>query len=390
MTGDTQPLTGRPHYDAPSITSPTALAPGERQILERLCQGSKSVSLEPLRGGYSGSRLFLLDRKDREGHVLAKGVAKIDSPEKITRERRGHLLAKDILGPNVPEVIAFAYEEDLAGVLLSLAGIRRPPLRTLQSVMTSLDGSPETLAELEEIWDEVLGVLASLYFPGREERLNLYSHNTFQEKYSQRTIDRFSTLLSWPASRESLLFQEWGLTLKHPRLFYEGVLPPALKRPPWYVACGVAHGDLNGANILLDKVKNVWLIDFFHTHENHHLLQDLTKLENDLKFLMTPLPSDEDLKALVRMEGLVQEQNSLTEPLPEVVALPSRILKTYNSIRRLREFASQVTVDPGIGNYRIPLLRYAAHTMGFEECTLLQKKAAAVSVALLCEKLSRG
>ena len=54
------------------------------------------------------------------------------------------------------------------------------------------------------------------------------------------------------------------------------------------------HGDLNGANVIIDERDNVWLIDFFHTHRGH-IFKDFAKLENDLLYIYTPIKSENDL-----------------------------------------------------------------------------------------------
>ena len=66
------------------------------------------------------------------------------------------------------------------------------------------------------------------------------------------------------------------------------------------------HGDLNGANVILDPQGNVWLIDFFHTGPGH-VLKDLLKLENDLFYIFTPLEDEAALaQALALTDGLCE------------------------------------------------------------------------------------
>lgn len=49
-------------------------------------------------------------------------------------------------------------------------------------------------------------------------------------------------------------------------------------KTPWHALVGLAHGDLNGANIIIDAMDAVWLIDFA-TSERLPLCTDLAKME---------------------------------------------------------------------------------------------------------------
>ena len=51
----------------------------------------------------------------------------------------------------------------------------------------------------------------------------------------------------------------------------------------------LVHGDLNGANILVDSESIVWVIDFAFTAPGH-VLKDLAKLENTCLFEYSPSP----------------------------------------------------------------------------------------------------
>jgi len=52
-------------------------------------------------------------------------------------------------------------------------------------------------------------------------------------------------------------------------------------------------------NILIDEIGNIWVIDFGYAGKGH-VLKDITKLENDILYEMTPI-NDEEAFA----EGLV-------------------------------------------------------------------------------------
>lgn len=368
-------------YDAPAVEGSCAVSPEDLDIVQDLCRGSKAIRLEPLSGGFSGSRVFLVHRTARTGGAQSLAVAKIDEPAKITKERRGHLLAKSLLGPNVPEVIACSYGDHRAGLLYSLATMRKPPVRTLKAC---LEARPD-LEEVDAIWDEVFQVLRDLYVNVRTEEVNPFVKNTFQPEYTQHTLERLAAVLKCDVSGPVTVYGA-GATLPPPTRFYD-LLPLRLAASGLPMRLSVAHGDLNLANILLDRVRNVWVIDFFHAREDHYLLQDVAKLENDLKFIAAHLALQGDLEAFLAMERALVAQPNLGAPLPDL-DLPAGMRVAWRSIGRLRAFAAHDLGESDPFPYRVAQLRYAAHTLSFDEPDEMQKRAAAISVLLLCDWLS--
>jgi protein-tyrosine phosphatase len=151
------------------------------------------------------------------------------------------------------------------------------------------------------------------------------------------------------------------------------------------------HGDLNGANILVDDHQNVWLIDFFHSRR-HHVLCDFAKLENDLLFLWTPVADEAALRDQIALLDRLREQSELPDPLPEATAaqIPEGLVRTWETLRILRRIAARY-----LGLYRSSwhraavALRYAAHTLSFDEARPLQKQAALYAAghhAAVCQK----
>jgi hypothetical protein len=164
------------------------------------------------------------------------------------------------------------------------------------------------------------------------------------------------------------------------------------------VACCVVHGDLNLANVLLDGTGNTWLIDYFWTRLGH-ALQDIAKLENDLKFILVSLEDDAALARAVEWErGLLSQEDLLgpVPPLPTALAVDPRLAKAHAAIARLRELGADLLREAGLpgpvpaAEYRIAQLRYSAHTLSFDECDLRQKRFALASSCLLAERLARA
>ena len=101
--------------------------------------------------------------------------------------------------------------------------------------------------------------------------------------------------------------------------FYDETLHEIPRRPADQVYQSWMHGDLNGANILLDDHSNVWLIDFFHARRGH-VLQDLVKLENDLLYIFSGIEEHELPEALELSDRLLAVADLAAQPQASTVA----------------------------------------------------------------------
>ncbi|WP_156504429.1 phosphotransferase, partial [Oleiphilus sp. HI0066] len=150
-------------------------------------------------------------------------------------------------------------------------------------------------------------------------------------------------------------------------------LPPLTGDYPF----AFVHGDLNGANVIIDERDNVWLIDFFHTHRGH-VLKDFAKLENDLLYIYTPIESDADLQLAYEFSDFLLRFDDPFDYLPKLSEqfLGTQFERTYESVCHIRKLASQQIEknDPSRKiQWLIPQLRYAVHTIGFDEPNELQR-----------------
>jgi hypothetical protein len=180
------------------------------------------------------------------------------------------------------------------------------------------------------------------------------------------------------------------MRLPDPKRFYDRV-PELLKRDAQDAPVAWVHGDLNFANALLDNAGNTWLIDYFHTGAAH-ALKDCAKLENDLKFILLPVANEAALSKMREWEEFLLTQESLDaplSPLPAPLAAVPSLAKTHAGIVRIRGWARELCAGvTSMDQYWIALLRYSAHTMGFDEPDELQKKHAMIATALTADRLA--
>ena len=151
----------------------------------------------------------------------------------------------------------------------------------------------------------------------------------------------------------------------------------------------LAHGDLNFQNVICDSSENVWFIDWTHSGE-HPLEMDFTKMENDVKFVMTKELALEDLPHLKQFEEYLVKNRVPAKPdeLPQELQFARwdlRFRKMLESIRCIRRACLDLKRQDDWLVYRVGLLRYALHTLSFDkrrargECEVVQLMHALVA-----------
>lgn len=117
------------------------------------------------------------------------------------------------------------------------------------------------------------------------------------------------------------------------------------------------------------------MIDFFHTSRGH-VLKDLAKLENDLLYLWTPVRDARELEEALEITRALRAVTDLGAPLPASIPVrSSRLVRAWHVLRILRGWGAKlVRHDRDPRQLSIALLRYAAHTLSFDEANEWQKR----------------
>jgi nicotinamidase-related amidase len=382
---------GRPR---PGIELPegTSLDDEERRIVEHLYRECRSVRLVPIGGGYSGSRVFGSFPVDRRGRREIPFVTKIDRHDRIARERVAVEGVENLLGANAPRLADHVDLETRGAIKYHFATMYAGQVRTLQRAFREADG-PDAVRRLFDALAE--RVLSRLYQAPVVDRLDIFDYYGYRPRYAEATLARVAEL--GEVDGDAVRVPGLDGIFPHPGCFY-GLLHGRERREPEEVACCTVHGDLNLANVLVDDATNTWLIDYYWTRTGH-ALDDVAKLENDLKFILLPLPDDEALRRAAAYERHLDAHDDLLAPVappsPELLADPA-LAKVHAAVARLRALAADLLREAGLPGpvpareHRIARLRYSAHTLSFEECDLRQKRFALVSTCLLAERLAAG
>ncbi|MCB1159242.1 MAG: isochorismatase family protein, partial [Leptospiraceae bacterium] len=359
----------------------------DKILLQYLFRDTTEVNFHCLDGGFSGNVVLKARAKDIYGHSQSPSVVKIGKRELIAKERINFERIQEVLGNNAPSVVDFAELEDRGAIKYRYAAmLDNNEVRTFQKLYALSDDLQEIENILRIVFTQQLG---KMYSAANHETLNLMQYYDFTDKYAVSIRQRVEHLTGHKAEGESLSLH--GHNLPNVCYFYERDLKNLKETVPAPHYVSYIHGDLNGANILIDGQKNVWLIDFFHTHRGH-ILKDLIKFENDLLFIFMEIHSKKEFHEAVKLLNVLLNLEDLGVPLEnfarkEDFTFP-QIQKAFQTICILRSFYPElIQTDRSPYQYYVAIMRYAMHTMSFDESNEFQKQLALYTGAQASAKI---
>ena len=337
----------------------------QKTIIELLCMHWTLTQLRPLAGGFSGSLLFVAEGWKGAARTEPM-VLKVDDFTQMRRELDGYHQVKDFFGKNVPTFGYPVIQGDYLGVGMELAAMEGNP-RTLQDSFEDAD-TEESLARFMLRLDKALRLLSEKLYSNTRELSWVVPYRSFglhAEKQQQWLRENGEIILSYldPAVRAE-----------------SNVNPEQLAKLLRLVASNgdgidseicVGHGDLNLANVICDDGDNIWFIDWTHCGPAPVEL-DFAKLESDVKFVVSKEFDAEDLARLKTFEEYLLSHRLPAEPngLPDELKFAKwdlRFRKILEAVRKIRQTCFDLKVGDDWLAYRVALLRYALHTLGFDK-----------------------
>lgn len=365
----------------------TRLSETDHRLVRYLFRGCREVTVRTLDGGFSGNAVLGARSIDLHGHAEAPHVVKIGAAAAIGQERTAFERIEAVLGNSAPRIVEFADLGGRGALKYRYAAIGHSPARSFQKLYES--GLQQ--GEIDRILDSVFGdQLGRLYAAAESERCDLLEYYGFDPKWTDSIRNKLVDLLGSSGVGSELLFPG-DVRVRSVLGFYEHDLAQ-LPRVPRSHYFAHLHGDLNGANILLDEPGNVWLIDFFHSHRGH-VLRDLAKLENDLLYIWTKLEGEAELREAMRLTDWMLSVRDLGRE-PEAAGVPSfespQLTKAAATVLKLRSFyPALIQADREPTQLLMAQIRYAVHTLGFEESSSWQKHWALYTACRAAELLKR-
>lgn len=363
------------------------LVEDHRALVSFLYRESTKVELGALSGGFSGARVYRARSWDALGHEQSATVLKLGERGLIGKERRAFEQVELVLGNDAPSVLGFADFGQFAGIKYAYAAMGQQGVRTFKALYESQVEQSRIDAVLEEAFDKILG---RFYTAARYERLELLDYYTFSPEYADGVRAKVAEVMGTARASAGTLTSS-GMEVMNVADFYERELDGLLElaRRGEYHFVSYVHGDLNGANILLDGRDNVWLIDFFHAHRGH-ILRDVAKLENDLLYIFTPIGDEAELAQALEITKALASVRDLRAPLgalPDGITAP-QLVRAWATLRTLRGIAARLCRSERAPEHlHIALLRYAVHTQWFDESSELQRRWALMAAGSHAQRI---
>lgn len=370
-----------------TVADATALSDTDRQLVRYLFRGCREVSVRSLDGGFSGNAVLATKSVDLHGHEQVPHVVKIGAKGPIGQERTAFERIEAVLGNSAPRITDFADQGERGAIKYRYAAMGGGTSRSFQKLYQSGASDAEVQRVLDAVFVEQLG---RLYRAAEPERCDLLAYYQFEARWASSVRAKVAALVGEAASAEILEFAG-GRRVPNIVGFYDKVLD-TLPRVPRFHYHAQQHGDLNGANIIVDGQRNVWLIDFFHSHRGH-ILKDLIKLENDLLYIFTPLETERELEQALTLSDVLLSVEDLGAPIPpldEVVVTTPALRRVYRTISHLRGYYMDlVKADREPNQLLVGQIRYAVHTLSFDEASSLQKRWALYTASSAAARLRR-
>jgi len=356
-------------------------------LIKYVCRNSKSLDLKVLDGGFSGNLVLSAKGIDLNGHIEAPHVLKIGNQQSIGRERMSFEKVEQVLGNNAPRIVDFADSLGRGILKYRYASMGKGESSSFQNLFLKGLFIKKIKKYLEDIFIDQLG---KLYNASSYEKINFFEYYGFVTVSIENIYNNIKVVYGCEAFSEELEIIN-GRKCPNPLYFYKNELRNLLTYSNGYAHLSFVHGDLNGANIIIDVQENVWIIDFFHTHRGH-IIKDLVKLENDLLYIYSPISNINDFQDALKISEILFKTTDLAEPLPNIESIVFEnhsFKRIYKTLRILRSFyPNLVKMDTNPTQLFISQLRYAMQTLTFDESNEWQKKWALYNAGHFCQIIS--
>ncbi len=362
---------------------PLNLSDTELKLFKYVFRNSKKIQARILDGGFSGNVVIGTQSTDMNGHQESKHVVKIGEQESIGKERKSFEIIENVLGNNAPRIVDFADSHGKGIIKYRYASMGEGESVSFQKKFCTDTPMEKIEKYLKVIFKEQLG---KFYQARTHEKMNLLSYYEFDKVTLSGLETAVSNVCQGDLAADNLVLH--SKTFPNPLIFYRKDLQTYIRKTNMYAFQSYVHGDLNGANIIIDEQENVWIIDFFHTHRGH-VLKDLIKLENDILYIYSDIQSEADFHEALKISELLFAVTDLRAPLPAVEKTgikKANFLRIYQTICLLRRFyVDLIEWDRNPLQLFIAQLRYSMHTITFDECNQWQKEWALYNSGKFCE-----
>jgi CheY-like chemotaxis protein len=360
-------------------------------LLCRLFYEANSVLLRPLTPGQSGASVLLAQPFYATGGGRAV-VVKFGDCHMIEEEYSNFkkYVQPFVGGGRTTTVLDKRRTPHLGGIVYSLLGAFNDQVEDFGNFYRHSD-----LSEIKDALDQLFFDTCGAWYanPGQlypcdltgeyQQSLGFTSHN-LERAFTGRLK---SVQLKSEQGKQKLVFKSLGSerVFTNPLLAMKG---QSLMRPTYIC---ITHGDFNQHNLLVDRTRHMWLIDFQKTGSDH-ILRDVAKLDSEVRFQLLEL-HEATLEERLRMEELLCSIGHFSE-VDRLEALSPTgspaLVKAYATVVHLRMLARKLVAQnqiDDISEYYIALFCNALNTLRFYSLPAVQREHALLCSSLLADRL---
>jgi DNA-binding response OmpR family regulator len=358
-------------------------------LLMRLFNTSKSILLKPLKAGQSGSQVLWAKAFDPEMGGTAQLVVKFGDIKTIETEKENFekYINPYVEGGRHTSVINVRYNQRLGGIVYKLLGTSDERLVSFSEFYQTA-----TVDDVQEFFENLfLETCYSWYKnPGVEHPLNLTHLYLTKANITKEKLEGYLKGLKVSKSSDGKLTfkdldEEVGFINPLNNFIEKDITIPTYK-------C-IVHGDLNAGNILVDKSKKAWLIDFGGS-EIGHILRDFAELDSVIRFQLLTGEQASLSERLYLEKSLVEVENfnQLSNLKNSFHTENEHLSKAFLSLINLRMLAAQILPNKksDFSEYQITLFFYALSSIRFASTLeTVQRQHALLSASVLAEHLKQ-
>lgn len=376
------------NYDLKIHSSEEIKLRGEdTELLQRLFLDSSEIYLSLITKGTRGTAVYRVTSRDLDGQWRVPFATKITWKDLVLQEKENFTkwVQHRLGGYRYPALIGEpAYTFKRGGLKMLFLNTDLNGLCDYRSFFRKND-TQAVLSATEKLFNETLSTWQSRKEPEvlflTQDYANFLDVGTWNlDKHVSRYLQEF-------VGKSEIFLKEINQSFPNPISKFKKLLKsPYIQETHTFIA--TIHGDLHASNIMVDKNKNCWLIDFSRTGKGH-ILRDYVELEASIKFNVLETDS---LVQLCELESAVMSQQSLSDSL-QLPYMNDEIHKALHVIRLIRQRAA-IAISPysDISEYYIGLLFHSLTMLRFlkESVTTTKKKSILFSAHLIFENLKKS
>lgn len=356
-----------------------------REILCKLFFECEQITVDLMQQGFSGAAVFQVTPSFPNKGQGQNVVVKVGDKHEITSEILNYeKYVKGIVGGHrIPETIKHEGARHVRGIQYSFAGMDETTVNFSKFYY---------LAEIKDVLSAVDNLYKSTLFPRKQNtgRLRLRPSCDLKEFYMRHlhlSEEKLKKVEDRTTGAKHVFHKDMHgeILLNNTPVFnpIQYCRQAHLNVDSFF---NTIHGDLNGQNILIDKYKNAWLIDFATTTDDGHILQDYATLENNVRF---ELNADEDINLLFKWTKLCLIDSLVDVSLSMDIQGNSRLTKAHQVIQRIRQFASETPYYTPRA-YLTALFFNALRLSTFNTVSPVIRDHAFYCASIIAERFSKG